>query len=488
MNNQQIINRRWKKTERAFRSHLREVREVYRSIGDDSIDLVRSLNIRYEDLNRNVPAKVKRQVNRKIESWKKEGLLKGYFGYLVSKLKYTYSGVLEVLIYGLYMSGSKKLNTISNEIFKETAEDTYSQGLEDLNRKGKPLTWALILPFLMIPSVNLTYEQYLIVLNETGSEEMYRQILEMLKQDLDKAEEKLNDLLKKQSNRILNVNGEKESGALVDTAIGVGNDAYVLAGGGKDQLVLFVAEMDERTTDMCRSLDHQIFHTKAWNTFTRYSDYYKGKHTFTWFGLERGLNMPPITDHFHWCRSTLTYQIDMSDSDIRKNFFKDKESIVFKKLDDLDLEKSDNPSVIYEDKITAYDGRTFSGDEVKPNSDLAGESENAEWLKNRFGIDVHVMPEAKERGVKNYDYLLDNSPERWDLKAKVTGTGRRLIKNNVDYKQATSYIFDIKKTGLSVPEIEDRINYAFKSEKDLHTIIIKNGDDLVGIYRNTYKQ
>ena len=45
----------------------------------------------------------------------------------------------------------------------------------------------------------------------------------------------LNDLLKKQSNRILNINGNKESGALVDTAIGLGNDAYVLAGGEKDR-------------------------------------------------------------------------------------------------------------------------------------------------------------------------------------------------------------------------------------------------------------
>ena len=68
----------------------------------------------------------------------------------------------------------------------------------------------------------------------------------------------LNDLLKKQSNRILNINDNKESGALVDTAIGLGNDAYVLAGGEKDQLILFVAEMDERTTRICRSLDHQI--------------------------------------------------------------------------------------------------------------------------------------------------------------------------------------------------------------------------------------
>ena len=106
------------------------------------------------------------------------------------------------------------------------------------------------------------------------------------------------------------MNGDKETGAVADTARAAGNEAYTLAGGENDQLVLFVAEVDNRTTKMCLSLDQQIFHTKAWNTFTRYSDYYKSNHTFKWFGLERGLNMPPITDHFHWCRSTLTYQID----------------------------------------------------------------------------------------------------------------------------------------------------------------------------------
>ena len=486
MNNQQIINRRWKKTERAFRSHLREVREVYRSIGDDSIDLIRSLNIRYEDLNRNVPAKVKRQVNRKIESWKKEGLLKDYFGYLVSKLKYTYSGVLEVLIYGLYMSGSKKLNTISNEIFLETAEDTYSQGLEGLNRKGKPLTWAMILPFLMIPSVNLTYEQYLIVLNETGSEEMYRQILEMLKQDLDKAEEKLNDLLKKQSNRILNVNGEKESGALVDTAIGIGNDAYVLAGGGKDQLVLFVAEMDERTTDMCRSLDHQIFHTKAWNTFTRYSDYYKGKHTFTWFGLERGLNMPPINDHFHWCRSTLTYIIENYKN--MKNVLSD---VMKNRTDPKPVTKAkgwNKDGVFYPLKEKEI---FFKEDEIENNT------KTADWFTEITGRPVELQPVViNPQKTKTSDFILKDTETKLELKnfdidPKDYDPNKNYIneKLGTGYGQANDFILDITGTPFSVEKALQDLDetMGFPKRQFVNRVYLKNGYQLVGVFERKQK-
>ena len=311
MKNQQIIDQRWKKTERAFRASLKEVRDVYSKLSDDAADLIRSLNIRYEDLNKSVSPAVKRKLLRKISEWRDNGIIKGYFAYLVNSVhRYTYANVMKILIYGLYMSAGKDLNTISNRIFKETARDCFDQGLDDLGRKEDPLKWAVILPLLVIPEVNVTFEQYLTVLCETAADEMMRQAIESLRMGIEDLEKKLEDLARKQSNRILNVNDDKETGAIVDMARNLGNEAYILAGGDNDQLVLFVAEIDEKTTRMCRSLDGQIFHTKDWNRFRRYSKYYDGMHDFTVFGLERGLNMPPINDHFHWCRSTLTYQTD----------------------------------------------------------------------------------------------------------------------------------------------------------------------------------
>ena len=270
------------------------------------------MGVDYTNLNKIVPQSVKRQVKRKIDEWKKEGIVKGYFAYMIASFtRYTYAHVLELLIYGLYMQTWKKVNSVSNRIFKTAAQDCYDQGRKDLGKEPDLLKWAAILPFLMIQDLDVSYEQYLMTLCQTASEEMYYQVLNVIRMDGNVTAERLYVLVTKQANRILNVKNGKESGIIVDIGRQAGNNGYTAAAEGKDELVMFIAEMDDKTTEMCRSLDGQIFHTNAWNKFTRYSEYYKGQHTFNWFGLERGLNMPPINDHFHWCRSTLTYQLNL---------------------------------------------------------------------------------------------------------------------------------------------------------------------------------
>lgn len=229
---------------------------------------------------------------------------------IASLTRYTYAKVFEILIYGLYLSKNKQLNAISNQIFKETVQDCYDQGKRDLKQPTSKLKWAFILPLLMMPDLNMSYESYLEALGQTSAQETYKRIIEHIKMRLDVTMDVLKQLLRKQINRILNVNRGKYSGVMVEVARGAGNKGYIGADEGKDQLIKFVAEIDDVTTEMCRSLDGQIFHTRAWNRFTRYSDYYKGLHTFNCFGLEQGLNLPPINDHFHWCRSVVTFQTD----------------------------------------------------------------------------------------------------------------------------------------------------------------------------------
>ena len=312
MNNQQIINQRWKKAENLFRSKLPEIRALYDEIGDDAIDTINSLGITHENLNRIVPENTRRQVKRKIESWKEEGIVTGYFAFMIASLtRYTYAKVFEILLYGYYFSKARQINSISNYIFRETVQDCYDQGNRDLNQESKKLKWAVILPLLMISDYNMSYENYLIALSQTSAQETYRRIIELLKMKAKIVLSDLKQLLLKQVNRILNINKGKYSGAIVDVSRQAGNKGYIMPAEEKDHLVRFVAEMDDRTTEMCRSLDGQIFHTKAWNRFTRYSDFYKGLHTFSWFGLEQGLNLPPINDHFHWCRSVVTYQVEL---------------------------------------------------------------------------------------------------------------------------------------------------------------------------------
>lgn len=100
----------------------------------------------------------------------------------------------------------------------------------------------------------------------------------------------------------------------------------------------------------------------------------------------------------------------------------------FIKLKSLNLKQSKKPRVRIANSITIYDGRTFSGNQIRPNSNNGKEIENAIWLCNTFKIDVYIMPEIKYKGIKSYDYLLDGSKERWDLKANISGNSKRLFK------------------------------------------------------------
>lgn len=76
---------------------------------------------------------------------------------------------------------------------------------------------------------------------------------------------------------------------------------------------MFRAVLDDRTTKMCKSLDRQVFNVHDSNTFTRWSDSDEAMRTYTCEGLVLGLNLPPINNHFHFCRSTVIYNIDTPD-------------------------------------------------------------------------------------------------------------------------------------------------------------------------------
>lgn len=491
MNNQLIIDQRWKKTEKSFRKYLKQIRLLYRETGDDVIDILKSLNVRYEDLNRTVPSNVRRQVRRKIETWRKEGIVKGYFAYMVSSLtRYTYAKVLEILIYGLYLSKGKQINAVSNRIFKETAQDCYDQGKDDLKQERKDMTWTMILPFLMIPDLNVTYEQYLTALQETASDEMYRKVLECVRMDAEVESEDLDPLLEKQSNRVLNVNDDKESGIVVDTARGVGNGAYASADDGKDQLIRFIAEVDDKTTKMCRSLDGQIFHTQAWNRFTRYSDYYKGLHTFYWFGLERGLNMPPINDHFHWCRSTMTYQIDMTGNLYRmmRDFFPDivdnltpetydKLVSMLKNIDSIKTEHGFKDKIGIDNYVEVDGTRHYIDGKnivLDPNDD---EILYAFKFQNEFGKNVSLRPRMRGKDARRVsDYLIDGVPH--DLKC-IDGSGEKTISKRIrkSKDQAENFIIKVNEGSRTVGQAINDIKKAKKNNNWIKTVYLFDEND-----------
>ena len=71
--------------------------------------------------------------------------------------------------------------------------------------------------------------------------------------------------------------------------------------------VEFVAVEDKVTTKMCYSLNGQRFKVHDWNEFKRYSKANDSIVKYRCYGLVTGLNLPPIDDGFHWCRSSIKY-------------------------------------------------------------------------------------------------------------------------------------------------------------------------------------
>ncbi len=266
-------------------------------------------------MNKNVPKSVKKAFKRKVSKWETQGIVKGYFKFKIDNLsKYTYSNILELCIYAIYAYYEQEIFNSSKQTLVNVANDCFEQAKKEIPHCPVEipdiLTWAYIYKWLKIISVNATYEEYLESLTMTATDEMFKKCLQSINSDVDLNEEDIEKLLEKQSNRVLNINDDKYSGVIESMARTVGNKAYIEP--FPNEKALFIAEMDERTTKMCKSLNGQIFNTKDKNVFRRYSDSQKGIIEYEIDGLVEGINLPPINDNFHWCRSTITYQVDQS--------------------------------------------------------------------------------------------------------------------------------------------------------------------------------
>ena len=284
-------------------SKLTKLRSLYRKIllkVCDEVNLFDS-DIKMTD---NVTSDVRKRVESKIKTWKDEGILVGYLKYLVENMVYTYSYVIQILILGVYYEGFDEINDLSNTVFEKVARDCIDQ----LNREtslGVTYNRDEILPLLIVPVVYVTYAQYLRTLLDTAADEIYKVMSTALTHDIKIDEDLIKQYVYKQANRVLCINDGKYSGALNETCRSLFNQLYIFY--LQDKKVEFIAEIDEKTTEMCLSLNGQIFNVSDYNEFDRYSQMAGGLMHYKIFGLQPGVNLPPIVDHFHWCRSTVRY-------------------------------------------------------------------------------------------------------------------------------------------------------------------------------------
>ncbi len=330
MSNEEILQQRWDKTEKTLKQYLKKFNALGNETIDKIIEAFDSIDITFSDLNKKISKAEKRRLDRNILEWKDKGLLTGYFEYLIlSKSTYTYSDLIEIIIYSIFMEQEQKQNLLAKKVFTIVAEDIYSQAKKEIpikNKKEFSLTWEYIWSLLWVPTYNKKWDEYLKLLTLTGEQEVFKQLLVNIQNDRPLLEKDLKPIIDKQTNRIISISNDKYSGVLTATSRQLGNkvytdpfvytDSFKSQKDLKDLKVRFIAEMDKRTTRMCESMNNMLFYVNDWNKFYRYSDVDKKNVLYTVKGLEQGINLPPINNHFHWCRSTITYLIDMPDVEL----------------------------------------------------------------------------------------------------------------------------------------------------------------------------
>ena len=322
--NESIIKDRWKFTDLKLNEYLKQYRKINRKTQDRLQDVFNGINIDYLNINKPVPKYEREKFKRNVEEWNKDKILTGYFKYcvddLLNKKNISYKNIIDMLIWAVYKKERSEIDEYENILFVEVSQNLYNQGIKEINPTRKQTwspTWEYIWALLCLPNVKgIAWKDYVEALSLTYAQEIQRQTAIYIQQNkkLDINDKVFQNIINKQRNKYININNGKISGALESEIEEIGNKSLLKAGediGGKDLEARFIAVIDGKTTKMCQGLNNMLFKVNDWNRYYRYSDVDKKDVLYTTKGLEIGANLPPINNHFHYCRSTITYLVEM---------------------------------------------------------------------------------------------------------------------------------------------------------------------------------
>lgn len=282
--------------------------------------IFKTLNLNNNNLYNIADNKTKNTVNTYIEEWKDKGLLKGYFGTLAkniySRTRVKNSEMLELLIYGAYIEEQSKLDEYENQIMHDDINYYYEQGQQEVlkaQNKIEPISIIDMALFLyLLEQANL--KQYIQMTIQYNAQQIYKQSLINIQQqkELEIENNEFQRIINQQQNTKLCINNDKISGFMDNQLIGLNNKAKVegIKRLDKNARVQFISDQCEHVTPMCSNMDKMIFKVNDWNEFDRwYGETSKDLRIerIKIKGLVLGVNLPPITHHFHWCHSYIVY-------------------------------------------------------------------------------------------------------------------------------------------------------------------------------------
>lgn len=437
MDNKTILNNRWNYTDLKLKDYLRIYKKTNLKTQDNIQDIFNGIDFNYMDLNKPISNNQRKKLSRVVDEWKQLELLKGYFEYkvieILNKRYITNQEMLSILLWGAFVKERNQLDEYEEVLFTEIGQDLYKQGIDEIKptkKKKWSLTWEYIWSMLCLPNVKgSSWITYIEALALTNAQEIERQTIIQLQQNKKPniEDDVFKNILKKQQNRYISINDDKISGALDSQVVEIANKSLLKAGedvGQKKLRVRFIAEIDDRTTKMCDGMNGMLFYVNDWNRFYRYSDDDKRDVLYTIKGLEVGANLPPINNHFHYCRSTITYLTEMKYNELIAEYNQLKRIIpseVPESLEEYAKLRYNNSNYYEEIKFKEEIGKHYKkdleiGEKKKTlsfNSYYEKVNDTREYLRNVQAKDFGTIGEIK---LHTIDRMIDRNITKEDIK------------------------------------------------------------------------
>lgn len=437
MDNKTILNNRWNYTDLKLKDYLRIYKKTNLKTQDNIQDIFNGIDFNYMDLNKPISNNQRKKLSRVVDEWKQLELLKGYFEYkvieILNKRYITNQEMLSILLWGAFVKERSQLDEYEEVLFTEIGQDLYKQGIDEIKptkKKKWSLTWEYIWSMLCLPNVKgSSWITYIEALALTNAQDIERQTIIQLQQNKKPniEDDVFKNILKKQQNRYISINDDKISGALDSQVVEIANKSLLKAGedvGQKKLRARFIAEIDDRTTKMCDGMNGMLFYVNDWNKFYRYSDDDKRDVLYTIKGLEVGANLPPINNHFHYCRSTITYLTEMKYNELIAEYNQLKRIIpseVPESLEEYAKLRYNNSNYYEEIKLKEEIGKHYKkdleiGEKKKTlsfNSYYEKVNDTREYLRNVQAKDFGTIGEIK---LHTIDRMIDRNITKEDIK------------------------------------------------------------------------